>query len=120
MKKQFITEAQRMQKLAGIVNEANNNIPQDITNYLSDMIEDFSTGNDNEYPVGKKMRFSYEEIEKGDRDIYDDEDVDMFYKTREFLKNNGPATINDKINYTYSTDGEDIHVDWVEPDWSKL
>ena len=45
----------RMQKLAGIITEEQNNIPEDIEEYLQMMISDFSDGNDNEYPAGKKM-----------------------------------------------------------------
>jgi hypothetical protein len=93
-------------------------IPKDVKNYLSDMIKEFCVNNDNEYPEGTKVSFAHEEIEKGDRDNYDDEDVDTFYKTRDYLKKHQPITINDtKIDYTFSTDGEDVYIEWIEPNW---
>jgi len=115
-----LNEIKRMQQLAGILKENNDNIPEDIKDYLQGMLSRWSDGNEGEYPAGKKMRFSYEEIEHGDDDLYGEEEVAEFFKARNFLKDNGPITINNRIDYTYSTDGTDIHMDWIEPDWNAL
>jgi hypothetical protein len=84
------------------------------------MVEEFSAGNDNEYPVGKKMEFKYESIEKEDIDNYGEEEVNTFKKAKEFLVKNGPVTINNRIDYTFSTKGKDIVMNWVEPNWDQL
>lgn len=111
----------RMQKLAGIITEGQNNIPEDIEEYLQMMISDFSDGNDNEYPAGEKMEFSHTEIEHGDVDNYGEEGVAAFFKTRDFLKNNGPVSISDgepNVDYTFSTQGKNINMNWIEPDYN--
>jgi hypothetical protein len=121
MAKQILSEEfRRMQKLAGIITENQNNIPEDIEEYLQMMISDFSDGNDNEYPAGKKMKFSHTEMENGDEDNYGEEGAAAFFKTREFLKNNGPVSISDgepNVDYTFSTQGKNINMNWIEPDY---
>ena len=125
MAKQLIKEAKRFQELAGI-NEVKIQTKEDILKqmgikkYLLNMIQDFSNGNDNEYPVGEEMYFEYEGIEKEDIDNYGEEEVNAFKEAREFLKKNGPITINNIIDYTYSTDGNNIKMEWVEPDWDNM
>lgn len=49
-----------------------------IKDYLVGMVNEFNDGNDNEYGKGKKVSFKFEEIEKGDYDLYDEEEVKMF------------------------------------------
>ena len=125
MAKQLIKEAKRFQELAGI-NEVKIQTKEDILKqmgikkYLLNMIQDFSNGNDNEYPVGEEMYFEYEGIEKEDIDNYGEEEVNAFKEAREFLEKNGPITINNRIDYTYSTDGNNIKMEWVEPDWDNM
>ena len=100
--------------------ENQNNIPEDIEEYLQMMISDFSEGNDNIYPAGKKMKFSHEEMEHGDADNYGEEGAAAFFKTRDFLKNNGPVSISDgepNVDYTFSTQGKNINMNWIEPDY---
>ena len=118
MKKQ-LNEIKRMQQLAGLLKE-NTFTPENIKQYLLGMVEEFSAGNDNEYPVGKKMEFKYESIEKEDIDNYGEEEVNTFKKAKEFLVKNGPVTINNRIDYTFSTKGKDIVMNWVEPNWDQL
>jgi hypothetical protein len=60
-----------------------------VINYFEIMIDEFCCGNDNEYKVGSKVSFLFEEIEKGDLDLYEEEDVNNFFKIREFIKNEG-------------------------------
>jgi hypothetical protein len=117
--KQPLNEFKRMQQLAGLLKE-NTFTPENIKQYLLGMVEEFSAGNDNEYPVGKKMEFKYESIEKEDIDNYGEEEVNTFKKAKEFLVKNGPVTINNRIDYTFSTKGKDIVMNWVEPNWDQL
>jgi hypothetical protein len=119
MKKKILNEEfKRMQKLAGILNE--NTAPsEDIKEYLLGMVQDFNDGNDNEYPEGKKMEFRYEGITFGDYDL-EEEDREEFKNVKSYLEQNGPITLNDRIDYTFSTDGEDIIMNWVEPNWDEL
>jgi hypothetical protein len=125
MTKQLINEAKRFQELAGI-SEVKIQSKEDILKqmgtkkYLLNMIQDFNDGNDNEYPVGEEMEFEYNGIEREDVDNYGEEEVNAFKEAREFLKKNGPITINDRIDYTYSTDGNNIKMEWVEPDWDNM
>jgi hypothetical protein len=114
-----LNEFKRMQQLAGLLKE-NTFTPENIKQYLLGMVEEFSAGNDNEYPVGKKMEFKYESIEKEDIDNYGEEEVNTFKKAKEFLVKNGPVTINNRIDYTFSTKGKDIVMNWVEPNWDQL
>jgi hypothetical protein len=99
----------------------NVNLNEKVINYFEEMIEDFSCGNDNEYNEGTLMSFLYEEIEKGDDDLYDEEDVKNFFEVREFIKNNGDKVkyigeFNDKpLEYTFKVIGNDIECSWLEP-----
>jgi len=121
MKKEVLNEEfKRMQTLAGILTE-NKNItpPEDVKEYLSGMIQDFNDGNDNEYPEGKEMEFRYDGITFNDYDL-EEEDIEEFKSVRSYLEKNGPVTINNRIDYKYSTDGEDIIMNWTEPNWDEL
>jgi hypothetical protein len=120
MKKTVLNEEfKRMQKLAGIINE-NVTPPENIKKYLLDMTVAFGEGNDNEYPEGKEMEFKYEGIDKEDIDMYDEEDIDNFIEARDFLEKNGPIEINDIIDWNYSTNGKDIIMNWIEPNWDEI
>jgi hypothetical protein len=85
------------------------------------MIYDFCCGNDNEYNEGTLMSFLYEEIEKGDDDLYDEEDVENFFEVREFIENEGGEVkyvgkFNDKdLEYVFKVIEGDIECSWVEP-----
>ena len=99
----------------------NVNLNEKVINYFEKMIYDFCCGNDNEYNEGTLMSFLYEEIEKGDDDLYDEEDVKNFFEVREFIKNNGDKVkyigeFNDKpLEYTFKVIGNDIECSWLEP-----
>ena len=92
--------------------------------YLLGMFEEFVMGNDNEYPIGTEMETRYEEIEKGDDDLYGEEEAKLFYDTRDFLNTQGPTTLMRKqgkgIELIFSIDGDDIVLNWIEPDWDNL
>ena len=62
------------------------NITPPIEDYLLGMFEEFSIGNENEYPAGTKMETSYQEIEKGNEDLYGEEKAQLFYDTVKALK----------------------------------
>ena len=94
-----------------------------VINYFEEMIYDFSSGNDNEYKVGSKVSFLFEEIEKGDLDNYEKEDVNNFFEIREFIKNEGGevkyiGSFDDEdLEYIFKVVGSDIECSWVEPKW---
>jgi len=80
-------------------------------NYLESMIYNFNCGNDNEYNEGELVEFRYEEIEKGNLDNYDEEDVNMFYKMRNYInevKEIKYKNDEDRIEYVFSVEGNDI------------
>jgi hypothetical protein len=82
-----------------------------IENYLESMIYDFNCGNDNEYDEGELVEFRYEEIEKGDLDNYDEEDVNMFYEMRDYInevKEIKYKNDDDGIEYIFSVEENDI------------
>lgn len=130
MKTQLIQEAKRLQKLAGILTEDissryiedkdSNNIPKNIKDYLYSMADSFAEGNDNEYPVGKKMEFRYEYIEWGP----ENEDDPKFMSALEYLKEQGPVKLKDRylgiVYYTFLVDDNDIVCKWVEPKWPEV
>jgi DNA-dependent RNA polymerase auxiliary subunit epsilon len=99
----------------------NEKLNEKVINYFEMMIDEFCCGNDNEYKVGSKVSFLFEECEKGDDDLYDEEDVKDFFEVREFIKNeNGEikyiGEFNDKdLEYTFKVIGSDIECSWVEP-----
>jgi hypothetical protein len=119
-------EFKRMQKLAGIITENQyresineEEISSDLKSFLLGMMDTFSEGNDNDYPAGEHMEFKYEE-EMGDEDLYDEKTAMLFNKAKMFLSKNGPITLQDKyagvpLDLTFSTDGEDIKMEWIEP-----
>jgi hypothetical protein len=51
------------------------------------LIEWFGCGNDNEYKVGERVEYLWEDIEYSDRDNYDDEFVDEWVDLKNRLKN---------------------------------
>jgi hypothetical protein len=53
----------------------NEKLNERVVNYFEEMIYDFCCGNENEYKVGSKVSFLFEECEKGDDDLYDEEDI---------------------------------------------
>jgi len=90
---------------------------KEINDYLESMIYDFCNGNDNEYGIGELVEFRYEEIEKGDLEIYDEEDVNMFYEVREYI--NEVKEVNylcedDKIEYKFIVEEDDIVCRFIE------
>jgi hypothetical protein len=90
---------------------------KEINDYLESMIYDFCNGNDNEYGIGNLVEFRYEEIEKGDLEIYDEEDVNMFYEVREYI--NEVKEVNylcedDKIEYKFIVKEDDIVCSFIE------
>jgi hypothetical protein len=99
----------------------NEKLNEKVKNYFEEMIYDFCCGNDNEYSEGTLMSFLFEECEKGDDDLYSEEDVKNFFEVREFIKNEdgevkyiGEFTDKD-LEYTFKVIGSDIECSWVEP-----
>ncbi len=98
---------------------------ENVVNYFELMIEDFNCGNDNEFKVGSRVSFLFEEIEKVDLDNYEEEDVNEFLNVREFIKNEGGEVkymgeFNDEpLEYTFKlvNNNEDIECSWIEPKW---
>ena len=92
-----------------------------VVNYFEGMLDEFCSGNDNEYKVGSKVSFLFEEIEKGDLDNYEEEDVNNFFEVREFIKNEGGevkyiGSFDDKdLEYTFKVIEDDIECSWIEP-----
>jgi hypothetical protein len=118
--KEFINGVDSTSKLKEFYNTKINEIkvrnpiipPDDIKEYLLDMVDEFASGNDNDYLPGTAMEFRHEGID------FEDEDDDYFFTVRDYLKGKGSITLNDGIgDLTYSTDGEDIIMNWIEPDW---
>jgi hypothetical protein len=99
----------------------NEKLNEKVINYFEEMIYDFCCGNENEYKVGSKVSFLYEECEKGDDDLYDEEDVKNFFEVKEFIKNEGDEVkyvgdFNDKpLEYNFKVIGSDIECSFIEP-----
>jgi hypothetical protein len=88
-----------------------------VKKYFEDMIYDFCVGNDNEYDEGTLMSFIYEEIEKGDTDLYDEKDVNMFFEVRKYIINKGGEVkfMSDETEYRFKVVNEkDIECSWIE------
>jgi len=94
-------------------------IPEDIKEYFLELIQIYSDGNDNEYNEGQEREVSFEGINFDDWDM-DIEDREGFKNARNYLKKNGSTIFKNKINYTFSADGEDLIMKWTEPDWEQL
>ena len=94
---------------------------KDVVDYFEMMIYDFCVGNDNEYDEGTLMSFMFEEDEKTNLDVYDEEDVNNFIKVREFILGEGGVVkyigeFNDEpLEYTFKVIGGDIECSWIEP-----
>jgi hypothetical protein len=93
--------------------------PEEIKSYLLELIQIYGNGNNNEYNEGQKMEVGFEGIAYDDWDM-EPEQREEFKRARNYLKKNGPTTVKYKINYTFSTDGEDITMNWIEPNWEEL
>jgi hypothetical protein len=94
-----------------------------VVDYFEMMIDEFNCGNDNEYKVGSRVSFKFEECEKGDLDNYDEEDVNAFFEIRKYIEDEGGelkyiGEFDDKdLEYTFKVVGEDIECSWIEPKW---
>jgi hypothetical protein len=103
----------------------NEKLNERVINYFEMMIDDFCNGNDNEYKVGSRVSFKYEEIEKIDLDNYEEEDVEDFIYIREFIKNEGGEVkyigkFDDEdleYNFKLVNKKKDIKCSWIEPKW---
>jgi hypothetical protein len=90
---------------------------KEIKDYLVSMVNEFNEGNDNEYKKGKKISFKFEEIEKGDLDNYDEEDVELFFKVRNYLKEEGEVKMilgYNEIEYSFKVSKKDIVCSFIE------
>jgi hypothetical protein len=93
-----------------------------IEDYLNFMVNDFCIGNDNEYDEGTLMEFIFEEIEKGDLDNYDEENVKLFYEVRGYIL--GAKEVKCKcgplenIEYIFVVENDNIVCRWIEPKWN--
>lgn len=87
---------------------------KEIKDYLVSMVNEFNDGNDNEYKKGKKVSFKFEEIEKGDLDNYDEEDVEMFFKVRDYLKKEEVKLVIGEIEYSFKVNKKDIVCSFIE------
>ena len=102
----------------------NEKLNERVINYFEMMIDEICCGNDNEYKVGSKVSFLFEEIEKGDLDLYEVEDVNEFFEIREFIKNEGGeikyigSFQDEDLEYTFKVIGGDIECSWIEPKWN--
>jgi len=98
---------------------------ENVVNYFEMMIDDFCCGNDNEFKVGSRVSFLFEEIEKADLDNYEEEDVNEFLSIRDFIKNEGGkvkyvGAFNDEpLEYIFElvNNSKDIKCSWIEPKW---
>jgi hypothetical protein len=94
---------------------------QRIKDYLELMVRNFCEGNDNEYDEGELMEFRFEECERGDIDNYGEEEVNKFYEVRKYISEVGEVSYldeNDKIEYTFTVENDDIVCKWIEPKWN--
>ena len=91
-----------------------------LVEFFEGMINEFCDGNESEYVEGTLMEFSFEEAEKGDEDLYDKDDVDLFFEVREYLYLVGEVKyvgmFNDKpLEYTFKCRWVDIECSFVLP-----
>ena len=82
-------------------------------NYLESMIYNFNCGNDNEYNEGELVEFRYEEIEKGNLDNYDEEDVNFYFECKNILGEDVYKVIIDDCEYSLYVKGEDLILSWI-------
>jgi hypothetical protein len=88
-----------------------------VVDYFEMMIDEFNCGNDNEYKVGSRVSFKFEECEKGDLDNYDEEDVELFFKVRNYLKEEGEVKMilgYNEIEYSFKVSKKDIVCSFIE------
>lgn len=101
----------------------NEKLNEKVINYFEEMINDFCNGNDNEYKVGSKVSFKFEEDEKTDDDNYEEEDINNFINVRKFILNEGGEVKyigifgDEDLEYTFKVIGNDIECSFIEPKW---
>ena len=94
-----------------------------VINYFEEMIDDFCSGNDNNYGAGNEVSFLFEGDEKANLDYYDEEDVNDFIEVREFIRNEGGEVKymgmfgDEDLEYTFKVIGDDIKCSFLEPEW---
>ena len=101
----------------------NEKLNEKVINYFEEMINDFCNGNDNEYKVGSKVSFKFEEDEKTDDNNYEEEDINNFINVRKFILNEGGEVKyigifgDEDLEYTFKVIGSDIECSFIEPKW---
>ena len=101
----------------------NEKLNEKVINYFEEMINDFCNGNDNEYKVGSKVSFKFEEDEKTDDNNYEEEDINNFINVRKFILNEGGEVKyigifgDEDLEYTFKVIGNDIECSFIEPKW---
>ena len=91
-----------------------------LVEFFEEMINGFCDGNESEYVEETLIEFSFEEEERGDEDLYDEDDVKLFFEVREYLYLGGEvkylSMFNDKpLEYTFKCEGSDIKCSFVLP-----
>lgn len=64
-------------------------LDNEIKDYFELMINLFLDGNESDYEEGQLIKFEFEEVEKGDLDLYDEDEVELFFKVVKFIEDNG-------------------------------
>jgi hypothetical protein len=103
----------------------NEKLNEKVINYFEMMIDDFCNGNDNEYKVGSKVSFLFEEDEKTDDNNYEEEDINNFINIRKFILNEGGEVKyigrfgDEDLEYTFKlvNKKKDIKCSFIEPKW---
>jgi hypothetical protein len=80
---------------------------------LNEMLDEFNCGNDNEYELGRLLESRWEECEKGDLDLYDEEDVKFYFECKTILGKNIYKVIIDECEYSLYVEGEDLILSWI-------
>jgi hypothetical protein len=115
MKKQFITEAKRFQKLAGLIKENEN--PISVESFLADeLLPIFEEGNDVEYEVGQEHSHTFEYDEYTNEEGYDEDFINNFKEAAAYLQTKSfDYTGNNGISYTFTAEPNgDIVIKWIE------
>jgi len=84
---------------------------------LEVMIDDFHEGNDNIFDLGELISFTWDEDERGNPEIYDDYDVEMFKELRKLIIDRGGVvkyTDESDVDYTFEVIGNDIKCSFLE------
>ena len=94
------------------------NILSEKNKIFESFIDDCVNGNDNDYETGYKLINRFDEIERGDSDLYSVNSREEWYSIKSYIKLKGGEVIYISYGYewVFKLEGDDLIISFVIPE----